>query len=136
VTTTRLGPFNRRSDLRLLGLGAGTVAVAAAGGTTWLATTGGVFSTGTGPAHAAWNEAIPTGHPVSLVKAAILAANAHNTQPWRFTVTDDRIELFADLARTTGPWTRPCGRCTSPSAAPSRTWCWPGHPTASPPPLI
>lgn len=95
-------PINRRSALRLLGLGAGSVAVGAAGGATWLATTGGVFSTGTGPAYAAWNEATPAGHPLSLVRAAILAANAHNTQPWLFTVTDDRIELFADLTRTIG----------------------------------
>jgi nitroreductase len=95
-------PLNRRSALRLLGLGAGTVAVAAAGGTTWLATTSGVFSTGTGPAYAAWSEVTPAGHPLSLVRAAILAANAHNTQPWLFTVTDDRIELFADMSRTIG----------------------------------
>jgi len=94
--------LNRRSTLRLLGLGAGTVAVAAAGGSTWLATTGGVFSTGTGPAYAAWSEVTPAGRPLSLVRAAILAANAHNTQPWRFILTEDRIELFADMSRTIG----------------------------------
>jgi hypothetical protein len=37
-----------------------------------------------------------------MVAAAILAANQHNTQPWIFQVTDDRIDVFADPARPTG----------------------------------
>lgn len=95
-------PLSRRATLRLIGLGAATVAVGAGSGATWFATKGGVFSTGTGPAYAAWSEAAAAGHPLNLVQAAILAANAHNTQPWLFTVTDDRIELFADMSRTIG----------------------------------
>jgi hypothetical protein len=95
-------PVSRRAALQFLGLGAGAVAVAGSGGLTWLATTGGVFSTGTGPAYAAWTAASPGGQPLDLVRAAILAANAHNTQPWLFTVTNDRIEVFADMSRTTG----------------------------------
>jgi len=39
---------------------------------------------------------------MSMVSAAVLAASAHNSQPWRFTVADDRIDLHADLARSTG----------------------------------
>jgi len=94
---------SRRTVLQFLGLGAGVVAVAGATGLTWRAVDGGVFATGTGPAYAAWDEADPTGQdPLSLVRAAILAANAHNTQPWLFTVSGDRIELFADLTRTIG----------------------------------
>jgi nitroreductase len=36
------------------------------------------------------------------VHAAILAANPHNTQPWRFRVRTGSIDLFADLARNIG----------------------------------
>ncbi len=36
------------------------------------------------------------------VRAAILAANAHNTQPWKFCVHPDRIELYADESRNLG----------------------------------
>jgi nitroreductase len=95
-------PVSRRKALQILGLGSGVVAVAGATGLTWRAVDGGVFSTGTGSAYEAWGRADPGGHPLNLVDAAILAANAHNTQPWLFTVSDDRIELFADMSRTTG----------------------------------
>jgi nitroreductase len=44
-----------------------------------------------------------TGTPLALVQAAILAANAHNAQPWLFHVSDSRIELYADVGRTMGP---------------------------------
>jgi len=92
---------SRRTVLQFLGLGAGVVAVAT--GLTRRAVDGGVSATGTGPAYAAWDQADPTGQdPLNLVRAAILAANAHNTQPWLFTVTGDRIKLFADMSRTIG----------------------------------
>jgi hypothetical protein len=39
---------------------------------------------------------------MSLVAAAILAASAHNTQPWAFVVQSDRIDLLADRRRTMG----------------------------------
>lgn len=93
---------SRRNVLHLLGLGSGVVAVAAAGGLTWRAVDGGVFATGTGSAYDAWGQAGPNGQALNLVSAAILAANAHNTQPWLFQVAGDRIELFADLSRTIG----------------------------------
>ena len=97
------GPVTRRTVLQFLGLGVGVVAVAGATGLTWRAVDGGVFATGTGPAYTAWDEADPTGaDPLDLVRAAVLAANAHNTQPWLFTVSGDRIELFADMTRTIG----------------------------------
>jgi nitroreductase len=95
-------PVTRRKLLQIVGLGSSAVAVAAAAGLTWRAVDGGVFSTGTGSAYDAWGQADPTGHPLNLVSAAILAANAHNTQPWLFTITDDRIEVFADMSRTIG----------------------------------
>jgi hypothetical protein len=36
------------------------------------------------------------------VRAAILAANPHNSQPWLFHVTATQIDLFADLSRNLG----------------------------------
>lgn len=36
-----------------------------------------------------------------LIRYATLAANGHNTQPWRFRVGADRIEILPDLARRT-----------------------------------
>lgn len=40
--------------------------------------------------------------PVALVRAAIVAANAHNTQPWFFRVKPSRIEVIADTTRNIG----------------------------------
>ena len=36
-----------------------------------------------------------------LLRYAILAPSARNTQPWRFTIAGSRINLHADLARWT-----------------------------------
>jgi nitroreductase len=36
-----------------------------------------------------------------LVRYVTLAANGHNTQPWRFRIGEDRIEILPDLARRT-----------------------------------
>ena len=95
--------MDRRGFLKVAGLGAGTLAFAAAGGVTWRAVDGGVFSTGTGPAYAAWDQSSPSGHDSrGLVCAALLAANAHNAQPWRFRVATGRIDLFADPSRNIG----------------------------------
>jgi nitroreductase len=95
--------MGRRRFLRAVGLGVGTAAVAGAAGVTWKAVDGGVFATGTGPAYDTW-DALGSSlrDPMSLVRAAVLAANAHNAQPWHFAVTPDRIDLFADLTRTLG----------------------------------
>jgi nitroreductase len=35
-----------------------------------------------------------------LLRYAILAPSSHNTQPWRFTIKDDHIELYADRTRS------------------------------------
>lgn len=94
---------SRRTVLQFLGLGAGVAAVAGATGLTWRAIDGGVFAAGTGPAYTAWDQAAVAGmDPMNLVRAAVLAANAHNTQPWLFVVTGGRIEVFADMTRTIG----------------------------------
>jgi hypothetical protein len=87
----------------MVGVGVGTLAVAGVGGLTWKAVDGGVFATGTGPAYAAWDALdAPTDATLALVSAAVLAANAHNTQPWLFRVSPHRIDLFADTTRTIG----------------------------------
>lgn len=43
-----------------------------------------------------------TQSPMSIVHAAILAANAHDTQPWRFQIGSDRIDVYADADRHLG----------------------------------
>lgn len=97
VPRTRM---SRRALLGMIGAGVGTLAV---GGLTWKAVDSGVFATGTGPAYAAWDALdAPGDATLALVSAAVLAANAHNTQPWLFRVSPGRIDLFADTTRTIG----------------------------------
>ena len=76
--------------------------VVAAGGLVWRASDQGVFSTGKGPAYEPWRDWQQAEGPLALVSAAILAANPHNSQPWRFRVSDTQIDLFADRARNLG----------------------------------
>jgi hypothetical protein len=78
------------------------VAVVAAGGATWRAIDQGVFSPGTGPAYDPWRTDLRSRDPMRLVAAGILAANAHDSQPWAFRVGADRIDLFADTGRSMG----------------------------------
>ena len=91
---------NRRTTLKIAGAG---VAVAA-GGVVARAWTQGVFSVGQGPAYEpwkTWRADQPTG-PARLVRAAVLAANPHNSQPWLFRVGEAGIDVFADTARNIG----------------------------------
>ena len=95
--------MGRRRFLHLLGAGVGTLVVAGAGDLTWRAVDGGVFATGTGPAYAAWDQWRPLGRgAMGMVSAAVLAANAHNAQPWHFRVATHRVDLFADTSRSLG----------------------------------
>jgi hypothetical protein len=89
---------------RVLLKGAGAVVVAGAG-SVWRASDQGVFSVGRGPAYEAWYRwrSDPAEGPLALVRAAVLAANPHNSQPWLFRVTDSSIDLFADPSRNLGP---------------------------------
>ncbi len=54
-------------------------------------------------AEGTWQPVRPMGAQAGafreLVRCATLAANSHNTQPWRFRVAPNRIEVAADLGR-------------------------------------
>ena len=84
-------------------MAAGAIVVLGAG-VAWRAWDQGVFSTGEGPAYEPWLtwQGGDAASPRHLVRAAILAANPHNSQPWRFHVQPARIELFADRTRNIG----------------------------------
>jgi hypothetical protein len=92
--------MNRRSLLKA----GGVVFVAAAGGAAWRAYDQGVFSAGQGPAYEPWKQwrTDRVKGPLELVRAAILAASPHNTQPWLFKISSSRIELFLDVQRNVG----------------------------------
>lgn len=62
----------------------------------------GVMAEGDGSAFDAWSTWLGGTGTNALVRAAVLAANGHNTQPWHFDVVADRIDLVADLSRSTG----------------------------------
>ena len=83
---------------------AGVVTVLVAGGGVWRAWDRGVFSGRSGPAFEAWRtwrSDVAEG-PLALVRAAILAASAANSQPWLFRLRATSIELFVDERRNLG----------------------------------
>ena len=45
---------------------------------------------------------IPSGQAGYLVRVAARAPSLHNTQPWRFQVRPDAVELYADYGRQLG----------------------------------
>jgi nitroreductase len=96
------GLIARRGFLKTVGLGAATLLVMGDGVIAYRAYDQGVLSEGRGPAFRAVEDWQTYDGPLGAVAAAVLAASAHNTQPWAFAVSEDRIDVFADPRRTTG----------------------------------
>jgi hypothetical protein len=92
--------MRRRSFLK----GVGVVTVVVAAGGVWRAYDQGVFSVGQGLAYEPWKDwrSGSNDGALALVRAAILAASPHNTQPWLFKVTNSSIELYIDTKRNVG----------------------------------
>ena len=92
--------MDRRSFLK----GAGVVTVAVVGGGVWRAYDQGVFRVGEGAAYQPWKDwrTDSESGPLALVRAAILAASPHNTQPWLFKITNSSIALYLDPKRNVG----------------------------------
>jgi hypothetical protein len=75
---------------------------AAASGLSWRAAETGALSESVGAAYRPWRENSGDAGLLCAVRAATLAASPHNTQPWRFRVSDNQIQLFADASRNIG----------------------------------
>lgn len=103
-TKTSSSPLTRRHLLRIVGGTSAFIAVTAVVGGGARAVDQGVFETGQGTAYLAWDDWRPKAGegPLDMVRAAVLAANAHNAQPWLFRVEPSGIDLFADTTRGTG----------------------------------
>jgi nitroreductase len=89
--------MNRR---HLLLAGGAALAAAAAGTLAWSRATGSMADY---EIYAKGLRSGASGRPdiAGIIRCATLAANGHNTQPWRFAVTDRAIRLFADETRRT-----------------------------------
>ncbi len=64
----------------------------------------GVFTGATGPAYAPWDEWPGSDRAGDRrpLRAAILAASPHDTQPWLFDVSEQTLRVFADRRRHLG----------------------------------
>ena len=93
---------SRRQFLKAAGIGGAAVGLTGLGIASWRASAQGVFAAGSGPAYAAWGEWDQGSGPLTLVRAAVLSANPHNSQPWRFRISSSAIDMFVDPSRNMG----------------------------------
>jgi nitroreductase len=91
--------LTRRGVLRGAGWAGVTLLVTGTGALSYRAYDNGVLDAGAGTPYDAWQHWDTDSSPLGAVAAAILAANPHNTQAWRFTVGPSSIEVRADRAR-------------------------------------
>jgi hypothetical protein len=92
-----------RTRRTVLMLGGGAAA-AIATGLAYRAWDRGVWSRAGGDAYTPWSDwEGDAGDGIKRpLRAAILAANPHNTQPWLFKIADNEITIFADRGRNLG----------------------------------
>ena len=93
---------SRRTILRTTGTGLLAVAVAGTAGMSYRAYDNRILGADTGDAFDPWRNWRDDPGPAGAVAAAILAASPHNTQPWRFQITPEHIDLYADPTRRLG----------------------------------
>lgn len=84
---------------RTLVLGGGTMLLAGAGGIGWTQSVGSMADYEDYCRRLRARAVNPSIRDV--IRYATLAANSHNTQPWRFRVDDNAIEILPDLSRRT-----------------------------------
>ena len=98
MSTVNKNIITRRNFLKLSVYGAGSLAVGIYG----------INSSGkvnySDPAYLYWNKNTQGALNLEkyLVLCASLAASAHNTQPWKFSIKEKKIDVFADLNRNLG----------------------------------
>jgi hypothetical protein len=90
---------SRRSALRLAGIGLGSVAAVGVGAGGIRAATNGAFSAGSGDPYDLWHDWAALSGVDRVVAAGVLACNPHNTQPWRFAVSGDVVDVYSDPTR-------------------------------------
>ncbi|MEX0810286.1 MAG: hypothetical protein WD044_16290 [Dongiaceae bacterium] len=92
---------SRRS---LLVAGTASLSLLFVGGVAWRASSKGVLGIGESEAYEPWRNwaSEPLEGPLAAVRAGVLAASAHNTQPWLFEVAADQIAVHADFSRHLG----------------------------------
>lgn len=94
--------MNRRAFIKTLG----GVSFVAIGGVTLRSFQQGLFEDKTLGPYAPWYELrdviAKDDLELTLVRAAILASNPHNTQPWLFKIESNKITVYADKSRHLG----------------------------------